>query len=195
MILCLLFVASAVSAQMPSKPFSLYAGGALSVPMGDGFKAGWNAGYHGMAGVGFNAIPMMQLVGKVEYHKFGSNFSLGTGYEGGAASVIMFGADARMAPSLPAFPMKPYFLAGVGMAKVSYADLTGPASLSLAETALLDIWNNVWEDQTKFYFNIGAGMEVISTPAFSIFAQARYVSIATDFVTTAFVPITVGVKF
>jgi hypothetical protein len=51
------------------------------------------------------------------------------------------------------------------------------------------------EKQNKLYYNIGAGVELGGGPAFAFFAQVRYVSIATSGNATAFVPITVGLKF
>ena len=58
-------------------PFSIYAGGAVSVPSSpDGFKDGFNTGYHGMIGAGYKALPLLQIVGKVEYHNFGFDWTV-----------------------------------------------------------------------------------------------------------------------
>ena len=112
MLVALLVVAVGANAQMPSAPFSLYAGGAISLPNSpDAFKDAYKNGFHGFVGLGFNFMPKMQLVGKVEYNQFSFDFEE-TGFAtagvdgGGKQSLWMFGADARFAAGLPAAPLK-----------------------------------------------------------------------------------------
>jgi len=193
MILAILvaFCASA-SAQVPSSPVSFYAGGALSIPSGpDSFKETFKNGYHGMLGVGFDLNPMFEIVGKLEYHTFQFDFTdVMSEYSGGTNKMWMYGADVKLSPSLPALPIKPYALVGVGMASISQSEFSGPTSLSLS------ILNSaIGESQTKMYWNLGVGMNLMSTPVFSLFAQARYVNIATDGESSQFIPITIGAKF
>lgn len=185
------FAASA-SAQAPT-PFSVYAGGALSLPQSDAFKASFDNGYHGFVGLGFKVAPILQVIGKVEYHTFKFDFdnSVGSaGFTGGTNKMIMFGLDGKLSPNLPASPVKPYFLGGLGLANIKQSEFEGPASLSLS------LFNSIiTESQTKVYFNVGAGADLLSNPAFGIFAQVRYVSISTDGESAAFVPISLGVRF
>lgn len=186
--------AASVSAQAPAPtPFSIYAGGALSLPQSDAFKASFKNGYHGFLGLGMKVAPMLQVIGKVEYHTFKFNFDNAAGfdgYTGGTNKMLMYGVDGKLSPSVPASPVKPYFLAGLGFANIKQSEFEGPSSLSLS------ILNEVVsESQTKLYFNVGAGADLVANPAFSIFAQARYVSISTDGETAAFVPISLGVRF
>jgi len=193
MILAILvaFCASA-SAQVPSSPVSFYAGGALSIPSGpDSFKETFKNGYHGMLGVGFDLNPMFEIVGKLEYHTFQFDFTdVMSEYSGGTNKMWMYGADVKLSPSLPALPIKPYALVGVGMASISQSEFSGPTSLSLS------ILNSaIGESKTKMYWNLGVGMNLMSTPVFSLFAQARYVNIATDGESSQFIPITIGAKF
>ncbi len=194
MILAILiaFTASA-SAQVPSSPVKLYAGGALSIPTGgDAFKTTFKNGYHGMVGVGFGFGPMFEMVGKVEYHTFKLDFdAVGMdGYTGGNNKMWMYGADMKFSPSLPALPISPYVLGGIGVASISQSELQGPSSLSLS---LLN--EVITESQSKFYWNMGAGFNLKTGPAFSLFCQARYVNIATDYESASFIPVTVGLRF
>jgi len=50
------------------------------------------------------------------------------------------------------------------------------------------------ETVTKFYYNFGAGVEFAAGPKISLFAQARYVSIATEGQSTQYIPISFGIK-
>jgi opacity protein-like surface antigen len=185
----LLIFAVGASAQM-SKPFTVYAGAGLSFPMSDGLKSVQNTGFHGSVGVGFNAMPMLQIVGKIEYHSFAADqaeYSLALGttedVKGGTFAPLMFGVDGRYAFSLPAAPFAPYAFGGIGLARISWSDITyGSTTLS-------------FEDQTKMYFNVGAGVEFDITPAASLFVQGRYVNIATEGEATTMIPFTVGLKF
>jgi len=193
-ILAILLTFGAVaSAQVPSSPVSLYVGGALSIPTApESFTTSFKYGYHGSLGVGFDINPLFELIGKVEYHTFSFDFDQAgiTDYSGGTNKMWMFGADAKFSPSVPAMPVKPYFLGGFGMANIKQSEFEGPTSLALS---VLNAF--IPEDQTKFYWNMGAGFGLLSSPAFSLFAQARYVSIATDGEASSFIPVTIGLKF
>jgi opacity protein-like surface antigen len=192
-ILAILLAFGAVaSAQTPSMPVSIYAGGALSIPTApESFKTAFKNGFHGSLGVGFDVNPMFELVGKVEYHAFKFDFDPAySDYSGGTNKMLMFGGDLKFNPSVPAMPVKPYLLGGVGFANIKQSEFSGPSSLSLSILNAL-----ISEDQTKFYWNAGAGFTLVTSPVFSLFAQARYVSIATDYETSSFIPITVGLKF
>ena len=188
----LLAFSVSAAAQVPSSPVSFYAGGALSIPSGpDSFKAMYKNGYHGMAGIGFDVSPMFELIGKLEYHTFQVDFAeTMSDFSGGTNKMWMYGADVKMSPSLPALPIKPYALVGVGMASISMTEFSGPTSLSLS------ILNSaISESQTKMYWNIGVGAGLMNTPVLSLFVQARYVNVATDGESSQFIPITIGAKF
>ena len=180
-------------AQVPSSPVSLYAGGAISIPNSpDSFSDSFKNGYHGMLGVGMSVSPMLELVGKVEYHTFAFDFDAAdmADYTGGTNKLWMYGADVKLSPSLPALPIKPYALGGVGFASIQQSDFEGPTSLTLS---VLNEY--IPESQTEFYWNLGLGANLMSSPAFSLFAQARYVNIATEGESSSFIPITLGLKF
>jgi len=195
-ILAILLTFGAVaSAQIPSSPVSLYVGGALSIPTApESFTTSFKSGYHGSLGLGLDLNPAFELIGKVEYHTFSFDFDQAaadmTGFSGGTNKMWMFGADVKFGPSLPAMPVKPYFLGGAGVANIKQSEFEGPTSLTLS---VLNAF--VSEDQTDFYWNAGAGFTLLSSPAFSLFAQARYVSIATEGEASSFIPVTIGLKF
>ena len=195
-LIILVAFAMSATAQTPN-PFSFYVGGAISMPTSpDSFKDNFKNGFHGSVGVGYKLAPGFQAIGKVEYHQFkfdfdnSSIFAGATGYSGGTNKMWMFGADGRYSFNLPSAPVSPFVVAGAGLANIKQSEFDGPASLSLS------IFNSyVSQDVTKFYFNVGGGVDLMTGPAWSLFAQARYVNIATDNEASVFIPVTVGLKF
>ena len=191
-ILCavlLVSFASWASAQAPV-PFSVYGGGLLSIPNSPSdFKDSYKNGYHLMGGIGMKTLPMTQLVGKVEYHHFGADYAPSSGLADGGENILLFGADLRFAVGAPAAPFKPFIFAGGGLANVRYSPFTGtdPLATAVANAALPG-------DQSKFYYNIGGGLEFKFAPMVNLFVQARYVSVSTDYQKTSFIPITVGLR-
>ncbi len=188
-VIFLLIFATAGWSQLPSKPFNLYAGGGISNPTSpDAFKEGWKLGFHGSGGLGINfgVVPNFQIIGKVEFHTMPFDWDKAglPDASGGAFQVLMFGADGKFALGVPAAPMKPFVIGGAGIAKISVSDITNAGS-----TVAVDA------DETDFYFNVGAGMEFGSGPAMKFFILARYVHIATEGESTAFIPVTAGIKF
>lgn len=191
-----LLVMSAVSmAQIgtPGSPVSWYAGGALSLPTSpEGFTDGWNLGFHGMVGAGFNVAPKVQMIGKIEYHKFGANVdALGSDVEGGGINTWMFGVDGKLNLGAPVVPIKPYALGGLGIASLKFSEYTS------SDSALATSLNSGGTDESisKVYFNFGGGVEFNLGPKTSWFVQARYVSVATEGSATTFIPLTLGLKF
>ena len=188
-VVLLLIFATASWSQLPSKPFNLYAGGGVSIPTSpDAFKEGWKLGLHGSGGLGINfgAIPNFQVIGKVEFHTIPFDWDKAgqPNASGGAFQILMFGADGKLAFGVLAAPMKPFILGGVGGARISFSDISNAGN-----TVIVDF------SETDFYFNIGAGVEFGSGPALKFFIMARYVNIATEGESTAFIPITAGIKF
>ncbi len=194
-LIVLIAFAATVSAGVP-QPFSVYAGGAISLPQSpDAFKDGFKTGYHGSVGVGYKFMPAFQVVGKVEYHTFNIDWDsdpLLAGYtdlEGGTSKFWMFGCDGRYSFNMPASPVKPFVFGGVGMAAISQSTFTGGTTL------ITSTLNEARQDASKFYFNVGGGVDLKTGPAWSLFAQLRWVSVATDNDSWNWVPLTLGVKF
>ena len=198
--IAVLMILSAVSmAQVgtPSSPLTFYAGGALSMPTSPaGFSDGWKLGMHGMIGAGKNVSPRLQMVGKIEYHKFSADeaattASIGPNVDGGGINTWMYGVDGRLNMGAPVVPIKPYILGGIGIANLSYNEYsTTDTSLSSAVATA----NTSAVSFSDLYFNLGGGVEFAMGPKTSFFVQARYVSIATEGGSTAFIPVTLGLK-
>jgi len=193
-LIALLLMSAVSMAQVgtPSSPVSWYAGAALSLPTApEGFTDGWKLGYHGMVGAGFNVAPKIQMIGKIEYHKFGTDgSSFGSNVEGGSLNTWMFGVDGKLNLGAPVVPVKPYAIGGLGIASVKISEFTSTDSSLQAS-----LNSGTGESQSKVYFNFGGGVEFNLGPKTSWFVQARYVSISTDGSATSFIPLTLGLKF
>lgn len=187
-ILLVAALATVTQAQAPQMPFSIYAGGLLSVPNSpETFKYSYKNGWHGFVGLGFKLLPSVQAVGKVEYHSLPFDFH-GVGPEipsivpsGGSMRIGLYGLDLVAAPNLPGSPVRPYVLGGAGFSYISFS--------------AFDNWiDEAPNSQSKFYYNFGGGLQMKFLPSVDFFAQIRYVNIATDGDKTTLVPISVGVK-
>jgi opacity protein-like surface antigen len=172
-----------------STPVSVYLGGALSMPSSADFNTGWKMGYHGLAGVGYKLAPSFQVAGKVEYHNFFFDLGDFVGLDGGDTKVWMYGLDGRYSVGLPAFPLKPFLVAGTGIARLSWSEFEGTSLIAAA------LNTSVPDPVNKVYFNFGGGLELKTIPSFSLFVQARYVTVATDGEKISFVPMSLGVRF
>jgi len=182
--LVLLAFSGTAAAQM--SPMKLYAGLGMGLPKApDRFSDNYKTGFGAMAGVGLSVFPKLEAIPKIEYFSFNNDVDL---FGGGKISIVMFGVDGKLNLGIPTMPMKPYVLGGAGLAKFSQADLDLPTVLTQPLDAVK------LEDQTKLYYNIGGGVEWKFLVAVSIFAQGRYVQIATDGDPTTFWALNAGVK-
>lgn len=183
----LLLVAPLAFAQVPGLPFSIYAGGGLDVPsQPDSFKDQFKTGYHGMVAVGFDWMPTIQLIGKLEMHNLPGDVSTvdGTSFDVPDLQMWLFGGDLRGAFGAPGMPAKPFVLAGAGLARLDHDEIGSIGDIEI---------QTPWEGDTKFYWNIGAGLEFGTTV--KLFAQVRYVRVLTDEDDTSLIPISVGLRF
>ncbi len=189
LVLVLAFALSA-SAQMPSKPFSIYVGGGITLPHSpDMFKDGYNTGFHGLAALAINfpTIQGLSVQGKVQYHILPTADGVTYGNElitdGGNRKFFMFGADGIYRLGTPGGLASPFFGAGGGMANISQSDITTASGTTS------------FNSETKFYWNILAGADLQLGPSLRLFGTVTYTSISTDGDATTMIPITVGLKF
>ncbi len=184
-------LATSASAQ-DVKPFNFYLGAGASLPNGD-FSEAYKLGLHASAGFGFNVAPGLQFVPKVEFHTFSIDKDVwmaaqnATSVDGGNLNALFFGGDLKFAPPMPAAPFKPYFFGGGGWARLQPTDVDYESSLGSGTLS--------FDAQNKFFWNIGAGLQLGGGPVFSFFLQARYLSVSADDIKYNVIPITAGIKF
>jgi opacity protein-like surface antigen len=187
-----LMLSFSVSAQTPSKPFSVYANGGLTmVSSPEEFKDFHKLGFNFGAGIGFKAVPMIELVLKGEYHPISKDWEFVDdldGISGGKVKIITFGVDARISSPSLILPIKPFGFAGFGLAKLKQD--------AIVIDPLVDLGNIIipeYENQNKTYFNIGGGIEFGT--GIKMFLQAKYMYIKTDGEDLKFIPVSFGIKF
>jgi len=172
------------------KPLTLYAGGGLTLKSApQEFTDFHKEGYHLMAGLGFRLIPLIEAVGKLEYHSFSKDFdefapSI-TDIEGGTRRLLMFGADARLGADVPTAPMTPFLFAGLGLARMSENDLVTAVEIAYLQP----------DAETDLYLNIGGGIEFKMLHVLNVFVQGKYVTVRQEGDDLVIIPITVGIKF
>ncbi len=164
-------LASTASAQLPSKPFSLYIQGGASLPQED-FKDVYKLGYHGAGGLGISIFPKVEAVGRVSYHKhslesvtslLGDDSQVDV--DGGDLTMLMYGANLKL--NLGVLVTNPYLLAGYGWAKFDIEDMTFSAS-GVEHTQTFD-------SHTDNYWILGGGIEFSRT-----FIEGRYITFLED---------------
>ncbi len=203
LLVVLLFgVVASTSAQIPGKPFSIYLDAGLqSTSSPDWFKDYHKLGYHAEGGIGFKVFPFVEIVGKAGIQVMAKDWALipNSPLDGGNVRILTFGLDARAAIGAPLAPIKPFVFAGVGLAKISEADIT------ISGSGLLNsLYNNQLDKKTKMYYNLGAGLEFGGGP-FKFFIQARYMGFTAERIEVPivgeednkikYIPVSFGIKF
>ena len=161
--------AGSATAQV-SSPIKIYAGLGLSGPEGpEGFSDNYKQGFHAMVGAGLSVFPKIEAVPKIAYYSFGEDLDE---FSGGKIKAALFGIDGKVNFGIPTFPIAPYAIGGIGLAKVTQEDVQSNIQ-DLAEGLSL-------EDQTKFYWNAGLGVQWKFMLAVSLFAQVHWTYIKTN---------------
>ncbi|UCD64946.1 MAG: outer membrane beta-barrel protein [Candidatus Zixiibacteriota bacterium] len=189
-LLTVTLAAGICTAQGVPKPFDLYLGGGLSFGSApQEFTDFHKEGYHLAAAIGFNAMPLLQVVGRVEYHSFSKDLDEFMpdvdDLTGGTRRLLMFGVEGRLKAGIPTAPIRPYLLGGIGLARLSESDFKTAAFIILDE----------YEDETDFFFHAGGGLEFKAMVMFNLFVEGRYVNIKQTGDNLVFIPISVGLKF
>ncbi len=187
LVVILLLAVSSSYAQL-SSPVKLYLGGGPGIQHKPPVFSDWyKSGRHVTGGIGYSLMPMVELVGTAEHHGFSNKIddAIGGTLEGAKINTTLFGLQARFVPSLPMVPIKPYGLAGVGMAMVKQSDFVWKGEVKIGTAAYWEDKLSL-EDQTKLYYSIGAGVNYSLIPKIGLFFEARYINIKIDGANTVF---------
>ncbi len=192
-LIVILLLAGAATAQV-SKNFNIYAGGGITFPTTlSGLNENWKDGYHVMGAIGFNVLPNIQALAKVEFHQLGLDWEElnYTDVSGNAFQSLLLGIEGRAGIGMPAVQLRPYIIAGFGIAKISYSDIEVPQGVSVPS---LPTAGDFFDSKTEFYYNLGMGVDYKIMPMLNVFLQFQSVRISTEDRTSSLFPITVGVK-
>jgi len=153
---------------------AIYAGGGVSMPMGD-FGDVYKMGIGFGGGVGFPVTPQFDIVGNVYYTTFAPEVE---GALFGDFIAFSFGADVHfypMATNNDESVFVPYLLGGIGMTSGKVKDIT--------------------DAESDLTFGFGGGFEYVLSPKMAFWAEAKYTIISTEGETTSHLPIFGGIKF
>lgn len=195
---------------------SLTAGTVLpSSPMT--FANYWTAQYGGGLRAGFPLSESVSLIGSLEYYSFTMNE---TGVKDGfntdyvrdiwifdrvtmspsadQSSVLALSANLRVAPSPRSGLLSPYFIAGLGVMRVSMSEISMPVTSVLTiNTNTIDMTAQnriVGGDQTAVLLQSGLGVNFKISDSFNAFVEARYAIGFTEGHSTSYIPLSVGMK-
>lgn len=178
-IICLIISFTTISAQASKRPVTVYLSAGISTPEApSGFTKGWKNGFHGNIQIGLDAFPKTEFLFNIDFHSFNADFGDLKGYNGDTFRAVLFGGDLKLNFGLSEALVNPFIYTGFGLASISVSDLTTPT-----ET----ITNNTIN---KVYFEVGGGIEIKK-----VFVRLKYISINTEYYSTAMLPISIGVKF
>jgi opacity protein-like surface antigen len=173
---------TAPAAAQVSLGFNIYGGGGLSTPTTD-LSDLCKSGYHGMAGLGFSPVPMLETVARFGYHSFpfkeddDENFTISE-----------YGLDVRANLAAPGLKFRPYALIGAGVAKYNFSqDIFDIISGTLGDLGSL-------EPKTKFFYCFGGGIKVNALPKLNFFLEGRYCKISVTEGNLDYIPITGGLN-
>ncbi len=180
-LLVMLFSGSIVA--QDEKPVEIYLATGAAFPTRD-FDIKYNYGFNGSVGVGFRIADNFRVVTKAEIQTFAFDQSLyPDSVTGGNYTAFMTGIDLRLFKNVRHWALDPILLVGGGVAYSSVSALTiGPVFFDS-------------RSETKFYVNVGAGIDIRLNPKISGFVTGRYVRISTGGTKTEFFPISVGIRF
>jgi Outer membrane protein beta-barrel domain len=182
-----LCAATPASAQAPSlnlKPRIYLAGGTALVTNPTLSKSMLDKGFSLMAAVGLPLNMGIEIVPKVQYHRFNvaNDFLLSSSLTAidPKLSILTFGADVKWGFLPPQAPTRPYFLVGGGSSTITRDALGGVGFGSV--------------DETKIYLNVGAGLDVKIGPAFAFFVEGKYTFVNSSINSMGIFPLMAGIR-
>ena len=182
-VLLITITAFAVPADARSVYFMVEGGGALqSGP--DSFQETFDNGLGGAAVVGFNTGSNIDVVGRVEYYRFGWHQG-STSFDFGSVGAFLFSASTMFSFNDEDDAYRPFFIVGYGTADLSR---NGGSD---------EIITQYDSDDLQGFFQLGAGVDFRLTDMFRLQITGRYISVnsASGGEATSFFPLTVGIRF
>lgn len=195
-----LVAATATSSAQDGRPFDITVTSGVSVPTGE-FGDRYGTGFHVGVSAGYPVSQSLIVAPKIEFHNFSINEDAwietgndagipARGVDGGTRRAILAGADLRLEPSISGSRLQPFIEGGLGAGFMSGSsvDYHVPGSVVSKEI----------DGNTKFFWNVGVGMEFGHTENFSFLVMGRFLGIPGD-ETEGFdfnaVPISLGIRF
>lgn len=148
-------------------------GGGLSIPTGD-FGDAYKMGWLGQVVAGITG-PNGMLGGRIDGMYIRHSHDI---VDGGSIQLLGANGDLVLSPGSADAKIRPYLLGGIGFFNVK------PEQGSTE-----------FDSQTKFAYNLGAGLRFGGGGRMSFFVEGRYLSISTEGNSTGLIPIAIGVRW
>ena len=168
----ILTIATTCPAQRLLKPFETHVGLGVSFDAGpDEFTVWHLESYHISGGLAYPLGKSVKLMGKVEYNSFPSEFGDGYGYweqqvGGGERRILRYGIDIHVTPRIESFPLKPYALGGIGLARMWQTEFE---TFMFEIVGFLDPY--MYDTSTELYYNFGGGATIALSDNIDFFVQ------------------------
>lgn len=181
--LCLIIAAASGSSAQDAKKVHVYLGTGGAFPAGD-FNIKYNAGINGFVGLGFSVTNNFELVPKVEFQSLAIDpFAFDDTITGGDYTGLYVGIDARFAPTIPNWIVRPVGLIGFGLAFSNFDQLIEGDVVTQAHS------------ETDLYGSVGLGVDFALSAGLRGFVLARYTQMASGSNKKELIPITAGIRF
>ncbi len=190
-VMALALSVSAENGATTMKPV-LYVGGGVGMPIGpEVFSDAWKMGIGFGGGIGLQATPTIEVVGKVFYNTFPMDLPdiEGVTTDGGDLKFLEFGADVKYLFTMgPDSPFGPFLLFGTGLTNIKISDFTASGADTTITVPLGDF------SETKFALAIGGGFDYMFSPKAGIWVEGRYAMVLTEGDSFSYFPIRAGLK-
>ena len=148
-------------------------GGGRSIPVGD-FSDAYKMGWLGQVVAGITG-PNWMLVGRIDVIYIRHSFE---GTVDGSTQMLGANGDLVVSPGSADAKIRPYLLGGIGFFNVKD-----------------EVGSQEQEGETKFAYNIGAGLRFGGGGRMSFFFEGRYLNINTTGDSRSMIPIAIGVRW
>lgn len=174
------------------RPVAYIGGGPTILAGPESFRNNHKTGFNIVAGILYPASSHIHLTGRLEYHlvnvDFHRYFNARLDLSGGGIDILLIGLDLKVNTRRSGVSLRPYFLAGGGWSRLSQLSFT--SELAFEQYAPLLI-----ENQTRPYYNIGAGADIKPSASLTFFLLIRYLEIKQDKDNFKLLPVTLGIRF
>ncbi|MCX6138693.1 MAG: hypothetical protein NTV54_14505 [Ignavibacteriales bacterium] len=178
----------------------------------------WKMQYGGGTSVGMDVSESVTLFAGFDYYRFvlnkdGISEGLNTQYmrdiwifndvslnpSADPSTVMTVSVNARISPVKTNGILYPYFIAGAGIMRSSLSEIALPTtsvlSVNGSDISMTAQRSITGGEKTSAFFQCGMGIDFCLTPAIHLFAEGRYASGIDKSLTTALLPITIGLKY
>lgn len=180
------------AAETKDNPVKVYLGAGVTFPLSPtSFRTEHNAGINVYTALGYSVSPFTEFIGRLELYTTPLDTDNQFGnieFTGGGLDILVVGVDVKFSNLKPPAKVRPFVSLGAGITRLSQSNIN--TDLAFEQYAWL-----LFENQTKPYYSLGAGLDIKPAPNLDMFLLVRYFSVSQDEANKVFLPITIGFRF